>query len=439
MKVILIQPSERMLVGKKKKYGSIMPPLGLLSLAACVREKCRNVDISIMDYEVKNGDKEPDYSQFDIIGLTGTTVHIPHARVLIETIRSVNEQACIIMGGPHATFAYSSLLNDIPQLDAVIRGEGELSLVEFINKYTSREKLPCVKGVINRNSIEFDLSDIPMWLDELPMYAYDLINLGKYQLSTHRKSLPMPFASIMTSRGCPFSCNYCQTPIMFGNRIRYRSEKLIYEEIKKLHNLYKIKSVVFWDDTFTSNRSYTMNLCNLLEDLKIKWMCNTRVDCVDEVLLKKMKSAGCEVIFFGVETFDLQTLSDLNRTTNEEKVRKAFQLCKQLGIKTVAALMIGTPNDELDTIESNIDKLISLEPTDVYISIYNITIGSREYERVVKSGILEETIDWYNPKLFFGPPFGLPTVSTLSRYQLQQAQKLAYRKFYGKDKENQFE
>lgn len=439
MKVILIQPSERMLVGKKKKYGSIMPPLGLLSLAACVREKCKNVDISIMDYEVKNGDKEPDYSQFDIIGLTGTTVHIPHARVLIETIRSVNEQACIIMGGPHATFAYSSLLNDIPQLDAVIRGEGELSLVEFINKYTSREKLPCVKGVINRNSTEFDLSDIPMQLDELPMYAYDLINLGKYQLSTHRKSLPMPFASIMTSRGCPFSCNYCQTPIMFGNRIRYRSEKLIYEEIKKLHNLYKIESVVFWDDTFTSNRSYTMNLCNLLEDLKIKWMCNTRVDCVDEVLLKKMKSAGCEVIFFGVETFDLQTLSDLNRTTNEEKVRKAFRLCKQLGIKTVAALMIGTPNDELDTIESNIDKLISLEPTDVYISIYNITIGSREYERVVKSGILEETIDWYNPKLFFGPPFGLPTVSTLSRYQLQQAQKLAYRKFYGKDKENQFE
>lgn len=152
-----------------------------------------------------------------------------------------------------------------------------------------------------------------------------------------------------------------------------------------------------------------------------------------------MKNAGCEVIFFGVETFDLQTLLDLNRTTNEEKVRKAFRLCKQLGIKTVAALMIGTPNDELDTIESNIDKLISLEPTDVYISIYNITIGSREYERVVKSGILEETIDWYNPKLFFGPPYGLPTVSTLSRYQLQQAQKLAYRKFYGKDKENQFE
>ena len=75
MKVILIQPSERMLVGKKKKYGSIMPPLGLLSLAACVREKCKNVDISIMDYEVKNGDREPDYSQFDIIGLTGTTVH----------------------------------------------------------------------------------------------------------------------------------------------------------------------------------------------------------------------------------------------------------------------------------------------------------------------------------------------------------------------------
>lgn len=439
-KIVLIQPSERILVGKKKKYGSIMPPLGLLSLAACIREYCDGWEVSIMDYEVKNGDPEPDYSVFDIIGISGTTVHMPHAKILAETIRTVNKNACIIMGGAHASFAYLSLLKDIPEIDAVIRGEGELSLIQFINEYTDRFHIPNIKGVIHRGSTSFELSDIPISLDALPMYAYDLIQINKYQLSTHRQSLSVPFISMMVSRGCPFSCAYCQTPIMFGNCIRYRSASLVYEEIKKLKGQYDIKSVVFWDDTFTANRPYTIELCNLIKDLSITWMCNTRVDKIDKELLLVMKNAGCQQIFFGVESFQKNTLQYLNRTTNEEIVRNAFRLCKTVGIKTVAALMIGTPFDDLKTIQENIDKLIDLEPSDIYVSIYNVTVGSKEFERAVMDGSLPRDIDWYNPRLFSGPPYGLPTVHrSISRYELQKYQKYAYKKHYGKDKENQFE
>ena len=442
MKVLLIQPSQELVIGKKKKNGSIMPPLGLLILAACIRKECKGTQVDFYDYEVDNNGSVPDFALYDIVALSATSVHIPHAYHLILEIRNKNSNACIIIGGAHATFDYESLLNKINELDAVIIGEGELSLTYFINHYTNREHLPEFPGIVTRNTPKnaIRMSPIVADLDMLPEYAYDLVDMNKYQLSTHRKSLPVPFISYITSRGCPFSCKYCQTPSMFGRHIRYRSPKLVFQEFLKLKDLFGFNSVVFWDDTFTSSRKYTIELCSYLESLNISWMCNTRVDCVDEDLLIIMKRAGCKVIFFGVESFDEKTLRFLDRTTTEEKVRNAFSMCRSVGIKTVAALMIGAPYDTLTSIEINTEKLKSLSPDDVYISIYNAVVGSKEYKLAIKRGDLDDDIDWINPIRFGGPPFGLPTVHpNLGRFQLQILQKGVYESFYGKGNEEQYE
>lgn len=440
MKVLLLQPSQRLIIGKKKKNGSIMPPLGLLGLASFIRKECQASSVDFFDYEVKNGEPEPKFECYDIIGLTGTSVHIPHANQLIKRIRSISADVCIIMGGPHATFAYESLLHSIPELDAVIRGEGEESLIYLINNYTDRTNLPEYPGIVTRKTTSAKMSPTIENLDALPEYAYDLVDINKYQLSTHRKALSAPFVSFMTSRGCPYGCKYCQTPNMFGSSIRVRSARLVYEECRKLKEKTNFNSIVFWDDTFTANRKYTLELCTYLKELDVKWMCNTRVDRVDKELLLKMKDAGCEVIFFGVESFQEETLRLLNRTTNENAVFEAFSLCREIGIQTVAALMIGTPYDNLESIEYNTKRLKAMQPDKVYISIYNATVGSEEYRRAVMSGDLEADVDWLNPKCFSGPPFGLPTVnSRLNRYQLQVAQKSVYRDFYGKGNEKQYE
>lgn len=440
MKVLFIQPSQNIVVGKQKKNSSIMPPLGIMSIAAMIRIECPNVKVEIYDYEASGDIRSPDYTQYDIIGISATSVHIPHAYKLIQVIRKQNENVCIIIGGPHATFAYRSLLNEIPELDAVIIGEGELSISYLINHYTCRNNLPKYPGIVTRDIEKATLSPILDNLDKLPNLSYDLIDINNYQLSTHRKALKPPFISYITSRGCPFSCNYCQTPNMFGKKIRYRSPLLVYNELESLKQSYNYKSIVFWDDTFTSNRNYTVELCSYLEKLNIRWMCNTRVDRIDKDLLQIMKQSGCEIIFFGVESFYEPTLKFLNRTTNETVVNEAFSFCKDVGISTVAALMIGTPGDNLDSIEHNINKLIQLHPDNVYISIYNVTVGSEDYKRAVMAGIINENIDWKKPNNFYGPPFGLPTVNTnLNRFQLQTAQKSAYAKFYGKGNEKQYE
>lgn len=440
MRILLLQPSQSIIIGRKKKNGSIMPPLGLLSLAAAIRKESGDVQIDFFDYEVKNSEEEPDFSQYDIVGLSGTSVHIPHANILIKEIRLKNADACIIIGGPHATFSYTSLLRDIPELDVVILGEGEISLSYLIKNYKDRKTIPEYAGIVTRKTEMAEMSPIIENLDELPEYAYDLVDINKYQLSTHRKALKPPFISYMTSRGCPFSCQYCQTPNMFGNNIRYRSAKLVYEECRKLKQEKNYNSIVFWDDTFTSSREYAMELCLYLGKLNVKWMCNTRVDRVDKELLYIMKNAGCEVIFFGVESFHEPTLKWLKRTTNEQIVFKAFRLCKEVGIQTVAALMIGSPYDTLESIDQNVNKLKELQPDKVYISIYNVTVGSKEFKRAIMSGELDENIDWLNPKCFIGPPYGLPTVNPrLNRFQLQKAQKSVYKEFYGKGNEIQYE
>lgn len=439
IRVLLIQPSQRILLGKKKKFGSIMPPLGLLQLASCIRAWCNVSDVTIFDYEAESDGINPNFSQYDIIGISGTSVHMPHAYSLAREIRKNNPNACIVFGGPHATFDFNKLLDKIPEIDVVIIGEGEYSLTELINKYTKRDNIPNICGCVTRIHKDIQLSQSVLDLNTLPELAYDSININSYQLSTHRNHLPSPFASLITSRGCPFSCDYCQTPNMFGKNMRYRSPELVYNELEKLKQLYKIKSVVFWDDTFTANRSRTLNICKYLKKLELKWMCNTRVECVDKELLMVMKEAGCEIIFFGVESFDIETLEGLNRTSREDHVKIALQLCKECKIRTVASLMIGTPNDDLCRIDSNVEHLLELSPDDVYISIFNAVVGSKTYEWATKTGIINN-IDWTNLRRFRGTPFGLPTVNNiLTRFQLQKAQKAAYQRFYGKGNETQYE
>lgn len=439
IRVLLVQPSQKMILGKKKKFGSIMPPLGILQLAACIRAWCNVLDVTIFDYEAASDNEQPNFSNYDIIGISGTSVHMPHAYLLAKEIRRQNVNACIVFGGPHASFDSGKLLKKIPEIDVVIIGEGEYSLTELVNQYTTRDNIPSIRGCVTRNHNNFQFSQTVSDLNTLPELAYDVIDINNYQLSTHRNHLPSPFVSLITSRGCPYSCDYCQTPKMFGNKMRYRSPELVYNELGKLKALYGIKSVVFWDDTFTASRLRTLNMCDYLKKLDLKWMCNTRVECVDKELLLVMKEAGCEIIFFGIESFDIETLEDLNRTSREKHVTQALQMCKECGIRTVGSLMIGTPNDDLCRVDSNIERLAELSPDDVYISIFNAVVGSKTYDWATKTGIIGD-IDWTNPSRFRGPPFGLPTVNNiLTRYQLQRAQRTAYQHFYGKGNETQYE
>lgn len=351
------------------------------------------------------------------------------------------------IGGPHATFCHDDLLKRCPEIDAIVRGEAEISFIEFLKKYRNQQNLPTIDGISTKSKLSKKLSPIIKDINSLPFPAYDLVDVTKYQLSTHRKDLPLPFLSSITNRGCPFSCTYCQTPNMFGNKVRFKSPDTIKSELEYFIEIAQIKSIVFWDDTFTFNTSRTLEICKKIKPFNISWMCNTRVELVNPSLLRSMSESGCRIVFFGVESSSGETLKRFKRTYNTELVKKAFDWAHQANIKTVGTLMIGSPGDDLNTIEKNIEYLKSLNPSYVYISIFNVTPGAKEFEKAKlrgklrdKKGRITEEIDWSDPKLFKGPPFGLPTVNgSLNRYQLQQAQEFAYEQFYGPEGVTEYE
>jgi len=368
---------------------------------------------------------------------------MPHAYELVRQIRIENHDALIIMGGSHSTFCCDQLLNDLRELDGVVRGEGEITISKIVENFSGRNDLPKIEGFVSRSNLKTGMSEVLENLDELPIPAYNLINLNRYQLSTHRRSLKQPFASLVTTRGCPFTCAYCQTPNMFGHHLHYQSPEKISNDIKILISSKGVKSIVFWDDTFTANSKRTIEICESIRHLNIEWMCNTRVELIDLKLLQCMKDAGCKIIFYGVESCNEETLKFLNRTKDPmiEKVRNAFKLTHDVGIESVATLMIGAPNDTEQTIKKNLSFIKELNPTHVYFSIYNVTPGAAEYNRAVKEGLIRDENnkpvkypDWSNSRLFTGPPFGLPTVNTyLSRWDLQNALKYAYSQFGKKE------
>ena len=440
MRVLLVQPSERLVVGKRKARGSIMPPLGLLALAAVVREALPKASVDIVDYEAKNDDPDPDFSTYDVVGLTGTTAHVPHIAQLLREIGQHNSKACVVLGGPHASFCDGQVLRQFTEDDAVVRGEGELSFPEFLRMYSRRDKLPAIAGISTRDGLSETLSPRVASLDDLPDPAYDLIDPSRYQLSTHRRDLPLPFASVITSRGCPFTCAYCQTPTMFGQSLRDQSPSRLARALRALKATQGIRSVVFWDDTFTFSAERTYAICRHIVDLSLQWMCNTRVECVSKELLAAMRAAGCKIIFYGVESAHRDTLTRLRRKTTVAQMSRAFQWSREVGIETVGTLMVGAPGDDFHRIEQSIDFLKSLKPNYAYISIYNVTPGAEEFKRVLDRGMIPEDINWADPTCFHGPPFGLPTANDkLNRIELQKAQKYAYDQFYGPGRANEYE
>lgn len=417
-----------------------MPPLSLLSLASIVRERHKHVNVEIADFEAKNGELYPDYSHYDMIAISGTSVHMPHVGSLLVDIRRQNPDTFVVVGGPHATFCHEEMLEKQPAIDAVFRGEAEESFSLFVGEFRGRKSLPRIQGVSTRQYISDAFSTRIDDLDSLPMLAYDLVDLDKYQLSTHRKDLPLPFVSLMMSRGCPYACQYCQTPNMFGRTVRSFSPSRIANEIEHLVDHHKIRSVVFWDDTFTASEDRVTELCAKIGGLNLSWMCNTRPEHVNENLLNHMKAAGCKIIFYGVESAHAETLQFLRRKTTLDVVRSTFNITRKVGIKTVGTLMIGAPGDTWEKIQTNIEFLTSLEPNFLYASVYNVTPGANEFERAKSQGIIPESIDWFNRDTFDGPPFGLPVANeNLTRPELAKAQKFAYAKFYGKGREDEYE
>jgi radical SAM superfamily enzyme YgiQ (UPF0313 family) len=289
------------------------------------------------------------------------------------------------MGGPHATAKAGEVLDICPDVDYVVRGEGEYTLLELIRALE--------KGEATCHSItglSYRKDNVPVHNPPRSM-AVDLHRFpfpDRTLLMHEQHYTSEDMGLIMTTRGCPYACTYCATNTQ---QVSYRSRDHILEEIQAVKARYGTTQFTFKDDSFTVNRKNVRAFCNALIGAKvhITWECNTRVNLINEPLLRLMKRAGCNFIKVGIESGSERVLQRMNKQITHEQVRQAAQLFRKVGIHWTGYFMMGVPGETEEDIRQTIAFLHEVKPDFASIGVYEPFPGTVMFEEGIQRGLVK--------------------------------------------------
>lgn len=429
MNILLIAPSQ------SKIYGNLRPPdyppLGLGYLGASLERGghvVRIIDIdadNISDADFVNLLNDSNYS---LVGITTTTPTFNNALNLARLVKE-NSNAKTVLGGIHATIMpEESMKSDT--VDFIVKGEGEKTILELIDYLEGRTELEFVDGIyyrkngnILKNKDRFLIDN----LDEIPFPARHLFNQQRYTYPDTLYSCAFP---IITSRGCPANCNYCNSKNIFSRRFRFRSPQNVVDEIEYLTKNFKAKEIHIWDDNFTVRKERVFQIRDEIKrrNIKVKFAFpnGLRADCVDEGRLKALKDMGTYSIAFGVESGNQKVLDRVNKNIKLEEIEVAFKLAKKIGLETWAFFMIGLPSETADTIKDTINFAIKLNPDVAKFHILKPFPGTEVYKEFMELGLLlDNNFDHFG---IHTPP--VHRLETLGPNDLLKWHRKAYRYFY---------
>ncbi len=327
-------------------------PMGLLYLSGVLEHDGKEVqilDLLVTKYSKDKIENKIKEYKPDIVGITCVTMTYPIASDILKYCKSLDKGITTIMGGPHVTFATAETLAEAPWIDIVVRGEGELTMLDIVNG----KKLADIDGIAYRDKN----GDIKITrerrlienLDELPLPARHLFQLSRYHaLDVH--------ASILTGRGCPFNCIFCIGSKMGGRRIRYRNPKLVIDEVEQVLTVYGFNKVNFEDDHLTLNHQHLNALCDeiIARGLKFNWSAFSRVDTVNPEMLRKMKESGCTHVLYGIESGNQEILDTAKKKITLDKVREAAKMAKDAGIHVMGSFVVGLPGETTETLKQTV-------------------------------------------------------------------------------------
>ncbi|MEK6885662.1 MAG: radical SAM protein [Nanoarchaeota archaeon] len=434
MRVLLIVPpnSQEERYGKFSEIGTLYPPLGLAYVAAVAESEAevRVLDSEAMNYSYSDIEKITREFNPDVVGMQCYCTTITRCYKVAELIKKFDSKIKVVLGGAQLTLEKEETMKN-KNIDFGIYGEGEFvfrNLLRELKQSEKKQNFKKIQGLIwkNKNKIIINpKQELITNLDKLPLPARHLFPMDKYHSSANlrgKKTL-----NLMTSRGCPFNCAYCAGSLIFGKTHRYHGTDRVIEELIELRDKYHADSIQFFDETFTANRPRVIELCNKMIErkLNIEWSCFTRVNLVDLELLKKMKAAGCYLIFFGYESGNQRLLNLIRKGITLEQSRNATKWCNEAGIETWGSFMIDLPTETKEESEQTIKFALEINPTFVQFPITTPFPGTDLYQLCKDNGkILTDNLDEYTA-------WDVVYVSTGRTIQdIKNTVKKAYRSFY---------
>lgn len=371
-------------------------PVGLYYLAAQLLDA--GFEAAILNL-AQPGVPDPDVTfadalnafQPDFIGFSVTNPTRFSAMSLARTARQMQPRTVIVFGGPAPTFMAGYFFSACPELDVIVKGEGEqtcLALVQALADHSGgkdqqkKRDFSGIPGLVFRHGDALEDTGPAPLIQDLDR----LVHPSRY----------FAFQHLAMSRGCPGACTFCGSPLFWGTRqVRFHSPEWFFEEIQTLAGK-GISHFYISDDTFTMDRDRVMDLCQKLiqADLPVTWHAISRVDRVDPELLAMMRKAGCIQISYGVESGSDAIRKRLGKPIPSAVAIQAFQQTAGAGMIPRAYFIYGSPGETPDTIQESIDLLLQLKPLGAVFYMLVTFPGTRLYGQAKKTGRITDDI-WH--------------------------------------------
>ena len=426
-------------------YGHF-PPLGALYVLSYLEKNDSGNELHFLDCPSERMDHEGLKKRLqaikpDVVGLTSFTVSLVDVVLAAKTAKEVNPKCHVCLGGHHS-IAYPFEAAQLPNIDSIVVGEGEYAFTELVKALKSNGDITKIVGVYTKESIQGAeapkrdgrfLNKVivkPAYVDrvnDLPFPNRKFIqHIGYGSIVGVTNKL----ATILSSRGCPYACTFCNVPY---KRYRERDASSVVDEIEECLAL-GYKEFHFYDDLFNITEAKVLRFCEELDKrkLKITWDFRGRVNAITRHSLEVAKKTGLRMISFGVETGSDEGLKTLRKGTNINQVKNAFKICRDLGITSIADYMIGLPHEKnRQDVVNNVNFLIKeLNPDFAQFNILTLYPHTEAYDQAVAKKLIEPG-RWHAFALNPQPNFLVDHWEEhLSLSDLVKMHRWAYRKFY---------
>jgi len=351
--ILLVNPGNRLSqFGGVSEYATVAQPLGITMLAAYIQK--HDFSVEILDAEVL--DLSPEETVDEIIrrnpkfaGVTAFTTKMTAANRILHLLKEKAPQIKTIIGGHHSS-AIPDGTHKESKADFTVKGEGYKPIMDILN------------GKTDPIQVAEPMKD----MHDLVLPAWDLLPMDKYR-AHHWQAWDVgqqnSYALVYTSLGCPFQCKFCSVSVVYGKRMyRRKTPEQVIKEFDLLYNKYHIKHIEIIDDTFTLNKQHVEKICDLLIERKYDFnmWAFSRTDTSDPRLLEKMKKAGINWVFMGVEAGNERILHSVTKRQNLDQIRKAVDMAHEAGMNVGTNYIFGLDDDDFKTMQQTVDLAVEL-------------------------------------------------------------------------------
>ncbi len=392
MKVSIVVPPfdyGRFLYGmmRRRSFHNAVP-LGAICVGACLREaghEVQVIDAPALDIDGTGIVERLRRFGPDAIGISSTTILWPSAS---ETATQLKQTfgVPVFVGGPHASLFPEHVLEN-PNVDIACIGEGEETAVELIERLAAGQTMDGVAGTMWRDgdAIRRNKDRIPQReLDDMPLPAYDLLEVEKYSAPPMRV-VQTPAVYMEMFRGCAYAkCTYCTSALGLKNRYRRHSPEVAAEKVAAVNQRFGAKEVAFVDDDFVVGKDWIYDFCSELRRRgnPITWSCYVRASQVDEGIFNAMASAGCHQVLIGMEVLDNDMLRELNKDLTVASAGAAVRAAHRAGIDVIGLFMVGVPGTTPESVANTVKNALAHNLDVAVFSLYRPPPGSPAWEEL---------------------------------------------------------